>query len=147
MAFHLIDLDDFKAVNDTFGHQAGDELLKALAKRLRPVLRGRDTIARMGGDEFAAVQIGIASKEAVTSFAQRLIRTVSKPYHIGSRRIVIGTSVGIALAPADGDSADQLIQAADLALYQAKKMGRGTYCFFEEPERQYADAPHASARV
>ena len=133
LAFHLIDLDDFKAVNDTFGHQAGDELLKALAKRLRPVLRGRDTIARMGGDEFAAVQIGIASKEAVTSFAQRLIRTVSKPYHIGSRRIVIGTSVGIALAPADGDSADQLIQAADLALYQAKKMGRGTYCFFEAP--------------
>ncbi len=132
LAFHLLDLDQFKAVNDTFGHQVGDELLRLLSERLRAVVRESDTIARMGGDEFAAIQLGAGSEDAVTIFAQRLIAAASAPYEIGDNRILVGASIGIALAPTDGDRADQLIKHADLALYRAKEMGRGTCCFFEK---------------
>ncbi len=132
LAFHLLDLDRFKTVNDTLGHPIGDDLLKAVAQRLRRILRETETIARMGGDEFAIVQVGIEKEEAVTSFAQRVIDVISEPYDLGEHHIVVGASIGIALAPADGDTAEQLIKSADLALYQAKKQGRGTYSFFEK---------------
>jgi len=131
LAFYLLDLDDFKAINDTLGHPIGDELLKAVAERLRGALRETDTIARMGGDEFAVVQVGIATEKEVSSSAQRLIDAVSDPHDIGGHNIRVGASIGVALAPADGDTVDQLIRNADLALYRAKELGRGRFCFFE----------------
>jgi diguanylate cyclase (GGDEF)-like protein/PAS domain S-box-containing protein len=127
----LLDLDNFKTVNDTLGHPAGDKLLVAVASRLRAVVRETDTIARMGGDEFAIVQTSIMQPADATALAHRLIETVSAPYSIDGHQMVIGTSIGIALGPSDGTSPDQLIRNADLALYRAKGDGRGTYSFFE----------------
>ena len=118
-------------VNDTLGHPAGDKLLQQAAERLRTLVRETDTIARMGGDEFAIVQVAIAQPADATSLAQRIIEAVSEPYEIDGHQVVIGTSVGIAVGPDDGTTPDQIIRNADLALYRAKGDGRGTYRFFE----------------
>jgi diguanylate cyclase (GGDEF)-like protein len=129
-AVHMLDLDHFKTVNDTLGHPVGDRLLQTVAERLRPLLRETDTIARMGGDEFTIVQVGISGAEDAMALAQRIIETVGEPYEIGGHQVVIGTSLGIAMAPSDGTSVDQLMRNADLALYRAKGSGRGIHCFF-----------------
>ncbi len=131
VAVHMIDLDYFKSVNDTLGHPAGDRLLKIVTERLRALVRETDTVARMGGDEFAVVQVAIAQPADATSLAHRIIEVVSKPYDIEGQQVMIGTSVGIAMGPADGLSPEALIGNADLALYRAKGDGRGTVCFFE----------------
>ena len=131
VAVHLLDLDNFKTVNDTLGHGAGDKLLKQVADRLRGVVRDTDTIARMGGDEFAIVQSEITQPGDATALAYRAIEAVGNPYEIDGREMVIGTSVGIAVGPADGATSDQLMRNADLALYRAKGDGRRTYRFFE----------------
>jgi diguanylate cyclase (GGDEF)-like protein len=131
VAIHHIDLDQFKAVNDTFGHPAGDKLLKIVADRLRGVIRETDTIARMGGDEFVFVQAPIADPADATSLAQRVIKLMSEPYDVDGDQAVIGASIGIAVAPGDGSSSDKLLRNADLALYRAKGGGRGTFRFFE----------------
>ncbi len=131
VALHLIDLDHFKNVNDTLGHPAGDKLLQMVSDRLRGLAGETDTIARMGGDEFAVVQITIAQAADATSLAHRLIEVVSEPYDIDGQLVVIGTSVGIAVGRTDGTSPDQLIRNADLALYRAKGDGRGACRFFE----------------
>lgn len=135
LAFHLIDLDRFKQVNDTLGHGVGDELLKQVAARLRAAARETDTVARLGGDEFAAAQVGIDGEKEARLFAQRLIRALSKPYNINGHRIVIGASVGVALAPFAGDTTDALLRNADLALYEAKDRGRGTCCIFHKDSK------------
>lgn len=132
LAFYLLDLDDFKAVNDTLGHPIGDALLKAVAQRLRGIARETDTVARMGGDEFAVIQVGTVTDNTVISFARRLIEVVNEPYDIDGHHILVGASIGIALAPTDGDTADQLVRNSDLALYRAKELGRGRFCFFEK---------------
>jgi diguanylate cyclase (GGDEF)-like protein len=131
LATHLLDLDNFKAVNDTLGHPAGDRLLGLVSDRLRKVVRETDTIARMGGDEFAIVQVAIMQPAEATALAHRIIETVRAPFDLDGTQVVIGTSVGIAVGPADGTAPDQLIRNADLALYRAKSDGRGTYRFFE----------------
>jgi diguanylate cyclase (GGDEF)-like protein/PAS domain S-box-containing protein len=131
VATHLIDLDHFKTVNDTLGHPAGDKLLQTVAERLRSAVRETDTIARMGGDEFAIVQTAITQPADSTALAHRVIESVSAPYVIEGQQVVIGTSIGIAVGPSDGTNPDQLIRNADLALYRAKGDGRGTYRFFE----------------
>ncbi|KAB2936954.1 PAS-domain containing protein, partial [Hyphomicrobium sp.] len=131
VALHLIDLDHFKTVNDTLGHPAGDKLLEMASERLHGLVRETDTIARMGGDEFAIVQVAISSPADATSLAHRLIEVVSEPYEIEGQQVIIGTSVGIAIGPQDGRNPDQLIRNADLALYRAKSDGRRTFCFFE----------------
>jgi diguanylate cyclase (GGDEF)-like protein len=130
-ACHLLDLDDFKNINDTLGHPAGDKLLRQVADRLRALVRGTDTIARMGGDEFAILQSGLALPAEATGLAQRVIEVVSEPYDIDGHQVVIGTSIGIAMGPTDGATPDELIRNADLALYRAKGEGRGTFSFFE----------------
>ena len=129
VAVHLLDLDHFKTVNDTLGHPTGDKLLKMVAGRLRALVRETDTVARMGGDEFAVLQ-GIAQPADATVLALRIIEAVSAPYDLDGTQVVIGTSVGIAVGPADGTGPDQLIRNADLALYRAKGDGRSTYRFF-----------------
>jgi diguanylate cyclase (GGDEF)-like protein/PAS domain S-box-containing protein len=130
-AVHLLDLDHFKNVNDTLGHPAGDKLLKTATERLRSLVREMDTIARMGGDEFAILQMSIAQPADAGALARRVIDVVSEPYEIDGQQVVIGTSVGIAIGPADGVSPEQLVRNADLALYRAKGDGRGAFCFFE----------------
>jgi diguanylate cyclase (GGDEF)-like protein len=126
-----LDLDRFKSVNDTLGHPIGDKLLKAVAERLRACTRDTDLVARMGGDEFAILQIGPDTARATEQLAQRVREAVSAPYEIAGHNVVVGTSIGIALAPNDGVATDQLLKNADLALYRAKAGGRGMHCFFE----------------
>ena len=131
VAVHHLDLDQFKAVNDTFGHPCGDKLLKVVAERLRGLVGEADTIARMGGDEFVIVQTAIAGPADATSLAQGVIKELSEPYDIDGHQAVIGVSIGISVGPGDGSNPDKLLRNADLALYRAKSDGRGTFRFFE----------------
>jgi diguanylate cyclase (GGDEF)-like protein/PAS domain S-box-containing protein len=131
VAVHHLDLDQFKAVNDTFGHPAGDKLLRIVADRLRGLVRETDTIARMGGDEFVIVQAPIADPSDATSLAQQIIEWMSEPYDIDGHQATVGASIGIAVSPGDGLTTDKLLRNADLALYRAKGDGRGTFRFFE----------------
>jgi diguanylate cyclase (GGDEF)-like protein len=131
VAVHHLDLDQFKAVNDTFGHPTGDKLLKTVAERLRALVGETDTIARMGGDEFVIVQAPITDPTEATSLAQAIIASISEPFDLDGHQAVIGASVGIAVGPSDGLRPDKLLRNADLALYRAKGDGRGTFRFFE----------------
>ena len=131
LAVLYLDLDQFKTVNDTLGHPTGDKLLVAVADRLHKCLRDCDMVARFGGDEFAVLQIGLAGPHEAGAFAERIVTLLSEPYDIDGHQVMIGASVGIALAPADGEIAEQLLANADMALYQAKKDGRRTFCFFQ----------------
>jgi diguanylate cyclase (GGDEF)-like protein len=131
VAVHHLDLDQFKAVNDTFGHPAGDKLLKMVADRLRGLVRASDTIARMGGDEFVIVQAPIKDPAEATSLAEQIIRSISEPFDIDGHQAMIGASVGIAVGPGDGLRPDRLLRNADLALYRAKGDGRGVFRFFQ----------------
>ena len=127
----LIDLDRFKPVNDTLGHPIGDALLAKVADRLRSTVRPTDTVARIGGDEFIILQTGIREAADTQALARRLVDLIGRTYMVEGHLLTIGASVGVALAPADGTSADKLLKNADLALYRAKLDGRGTYRFFE----------------
>ena len=131
LAVLYLDLDHFKTVNDTLGHPVGDELLVTLAGRLRSCVRDTDLVARLGGDEFAVIQTGIEQTADVTALIARIQEAVRQPLDFGGHHVVSDTSIGIAMAPEDGDEADRLLKNADLALYAAKANGRGTYQFFE----------------
>jgi diguanylate cyclase (GGDEF)-like protein len=131
LAVHFIDLDHFKEVNDSLGHDGGDFLLKTVAERLRAITRAGDIVARLGGDEFVVVQTDIDGKDQVEDFAQRLASAVSAPMKLKEQEIVATVSVGVALAPADGTSPERLLKSADLALYKSKAEGRNCTCFFE----------------
>jgi diguanylate cyclase (GGDEF)-like protein len=126
-----LDLDNFKPVNDTLGHPIGDGLLREVAERLREITRECDIVARLGGDEFAILQGGIKDPEQAKALAERVIEILGVPYEIEGHQIVIGTSIGIAVAPTDSDDVDELLKRADLALYRAKSEGGSTYRFFE----------------
>lgn len=131
-AILFLDLDRFKNVNDSFGHPAGDELLKQVSQRLLETLRQVDVLARMGGDEFAVLMEGISTPSDAAKLAQALINALSAPFSLnGEREACVGCSIGISVFPSDADNPDHLIQNADAALYQAKANGRGTYRFFE----------------
>ncbi|MEH2531383.1 diguanylate cyclase (GGDEF)-like protein/PAS domain S-box-containing protein [Bradyrhizobium sp. AZCC 1588] len=131
VAVHHLDLDQFKAVNDTLGHPCGDKLLRSVAERLRRLVGDSDTIARMGGDEFVIVQAPISDPADATSLAQGVIDALSEPYEIDGQQAVIGVSIGISVGPGDGSNPDKLLRNADLALYRAKSDGRSTFRFFE----------------
>lgn len=130
-AILFLDLDGFKSVNDTIGHSVGDKLLVQVAARLKASVRNVDTLCRLGGDEFAILQTGLDQVGQATILAQRLGDIVKAPYEIDGHRVIVGTSIGIAMAPIDGTDASQLLKRADLALYQAKGAGRGTYRFYQ----------------
>jgi diguanylate cyclase (GGDEF)-like protein len=130
LAVFCLDLDNFKGVNDTLGHPIGDRLLGAIAERIRAAVGEADTVARLGGDEFAILQAN-ASPNAAGALARRLVGVISEPVEIDGQEINSGVSIGIALAPNDGNAADHLMKCADLALYRAKAEGRGTFRFFE----------------
>jgi len=132
LAVLCLDLDKFKDVNDTLGHSVGDSLLCAVSKRLRDIVRDSDLVSRTGGDEFSIVQSG-AEPPAATSaaLAGRVVEALSVPFDLGDHHVVIGASVGVAIAPDDGHDVDQLLKNADMALYRAKDDGRGRFHFFE----------------
>jgi diguanylate cyclase (GGDEF)-like protein len=130
-ALLCLDLDHFKEVNDTLGHTVGDLLLKAVADRLKDCLREGDSIARLGGDEFVVFQADVRSREQASFLAQRIVEVVDEIFIIDGKPIRVGVSIGIAIAPDDGDLADTILKHADTALYKAKSNGRGTFCFFE----------------
>ncbi len=129
-ALMMLDLDRFKQVNDTLGHPAGDELLQQVAARIERVIDGRGEIGRLGGDEFQIILHDMDDRGDLGELGQRLIQMISQPYQISGSRAVIGTSVGIAVSPYDGVECDELVKAADLALYAAKGGGRGQYRFY-----------------
>jgi diguanylate cyclase (GGDEF)-like protein len=126
-----VDLDRFKAVNDTLGHLVGDTLLKKVAQRFNSVLREGDILARLGGDEFAIIQSDVSQPAAAIALATRLIDLIGRAYAIDGHILHIGASVGVALSPDDGVESNVLLRNADLALYRAKEEGRGCYRFFE----------------
>ena len=130
-AILCLDLDHFKAVNDTFGHPVGDRLLQAVAERLHLCVREGDTITRLGGDEFAILLSGMGRPERASELAQRIVHRLSEPYDLDGRTIVVSVSIGIALAPEDGTSPDRLLKSADIALYRAKADQGAAYRFFE----------------
>jgi diguanylate cyclase (GGDEF)-like protein len=130
-AVHYLDLDNFKNVNDTLGHMLGDELLKLVASRLRHCIREADTVARVAGDEFAIIQTRIENPADVAAMAAHVCETIAEPYDIQDRCVSSNTSIGLAIAPGDGTTPDELLKNADLALYRAKADGRGTFRFFE----------------
>jgi diguanylate cyclase (GGDEF)-like protein/PAS domain S-box-containing protein len=130
-ALLCIDLDHFKEVNDGLGHLVGDQLLMEVAERLNRIVRPADIVARLGGDEFAILQIELASRADVEALANRVVAVLSQPFHLSGRAVRIGASLGIAFAPEDGVSADELIMHADMALYHCKQTGRGGFRVFE----------------
>jgi diguanylate cyclase (GGDEF)-like protein len=129
---HYLDIDNFKPVNDNLGHQAGDELLIAVANRLRGTVRDNDTVARIGGDEFAIVQTGIAKRGDAAVLARRVVALIGAPFRISNREVQVGASIGIAFAPFDGLNTDDVLGKADSALYRSKTGGRGRFTFFSE---------------
>jgi len=124
-ALLYLDLDQFKPVNDTMGHAVGDELLKSAAARIRRQVRESDTVARVGGDEFAVILSDIARREDAAIVAEKIVGALAAPFQLGSpaQSIEIGTSIGIAIYPADAQDADALVGAADAAMYRAKQTG------------------------
>ena len=125
-----VDLDDFKLVNDTLGHAAGDTVLCEGARRMTSVLREMDTVARVGGDEFTIVQANSEGWESARASASRLIAHLTETIDVGGQKVHCGASIGISLYPDDGASVDELLRHADLALYEAKASGRNSFCFF-----------------
>ena len=130
LAVLFIDLDHFKKINDSLGHQAGDELLVGAATRMKDLLRDVDTLARLGGDEFIILLGGPLTPDSVTTVAVRLVDSLQQPYRLAGTTAHSGASVGVALYPDDGLDADTLLRHADMAMYAAKREGRGNFQFF-----------------
>ncbi|MEZ5651108.1 MAG: EAL domain-containing protein [Burkholderiaceae bacterium] len=133
-----LDLDRFKSVNDTLGHSAGDRLLRQVAERLRRCVRGQDTVARFGGDEFAIIVEGPVTVAIADGIARRITDMLSQPFDIDGTEALVGVSIGIASVPQDGVTAEQLIKCADLAMYSAKHHGRGRFQHFSPDMDQMA---------
>jgi len=134
----FLDLDRFKVINDTLGHGTGDELLRLVCGRLQSTLRDSDTLARMGGDEFAILLTAPSGREVASALAARIIDLIERTYLIDGQIMNVGASIGIAVAPRDGLTRDDLLKSADLALYFSKGAGRGVFHFFEPPMAEKA---------
>jgi diguanylate cyclase (GGDEF)-like protein/PAS domain S-box-containing protein len=130
VALLFLDLDRFKIINDTLGHDVGDGVLKTLSKRLLSCVRKSDTVARLGGDEFALVLEDVSSPDNVVQIARKIISALSSPFEVDERELFITTSIGISMYPADGKDPQTLLKHADTAMYQAKELGRNTYRFY-----------------
>ena len=131
LAVLCLDLDRFKEVNDTLGHAVGDSLLKAVSERLKGCIRDTDTVCRASGDEFVIIQRPVSARAEAKALAKRIVDTLHEPFVLFGHQVMVGSSVGIAMAPEDTTDPEQLLRNADLALYRAKNEQRGTYRFFE----------------
>lgn len=131
-ALLFLDLDQFKRINDTLGHQAGDQLLLTIADRLKSCVRKQDTVARLGGDEFTILLNDLSETDSISSIAQTILNTLKEPVRLGKHEVIVSTSIGITLAPTDSINSETLMKNADLALYMAKENGRDGYHFFTE---------------
>ena len=140
LALHWIDLDEFKEVNDTYGHPIGDALLKAVAQRLRASIRKSDFLARLGGDEFAIIQTGGGRTEQCERLAKRVLGSIGRPYNILGQPITISASLGIVRAPAHGKTPDELLKNADIALYNVKTAGRRGFETYRRGCGRHVDA-------
>lgn len=138
-ALLYFDLDEFKRINDTLGHDAGDELLKEVAKRLRARLREEDTIARLGGDEFAVILSGITDRSQASAIAVNLQQAFAAPVKLGTHEVAISASIGITIAPEDASEEELLLKHADLAMYEAKARGKNTFHFFSHDLNEAAN--------
>jgi len=130
MALLFLDLDKFKPINDSLGHEAGDKVLKAVSARLASCLREGDTLARIGGDEFVVLLLNVTGEEEVGSVAQKIIGITSEPIAMKGRDVQVGCSIGIAIFPEDGADYDALLKNADAAMYCAKEAGRNNFQFY-----------------
>jgi len=139
MAVLYVDLDKFKPINDTLGHEAGDHVLREVARRLAACVRSSDTIARVGGDEFVVVVEEIARSNEAALVARKIIETLSRPIRYETHDCLIGASIGVAVFPDDGASMEEVCKAADIAMYRVKHAGRNGYCFFagEHPVEEF----------
>jgi diguanylate cyclase (GGDEF)-like protein len=131
VAVLFLDLDRFKSINDSLGHEVGNEVLKAVVKRLQGRLRPWDTLARMGGDEFTILFRHVAGKERSSQLGERILKAFSEPFNVGGKQLRVQTSIGIAVAPDDGEDVKTLFKNADTAMYQAKAVGRNTYVVYD----------------
>jgi len=129
LAILFIDLDAFKVVNDTLGHEVGDQLLIEVTVRMKTIFRGTDFLSRLGGDEFAALLTRI-SDDSIITVNERILEALSQPFEIDGQRVTIGASIGISIYPQDGEELDDLIRKADQAMYEAKKRGKNAYHFY-----------------
>ncbi len=132
LAVHFLDLDKFKDVNDTLGHAAGDMLIFEFGHRIKSLLRGHDTLARFGGDEFAVIQTGVKSTADVETLARRIITATGEMFDLDGAQAYVGVSIGIAMAPTNASDADSLMRLADIALYRSKNEGRNRFSFFAQ---------------
>ena len=130
LAVLFIDIDHFKSINDSLGHTAGDVLLRTIALRLRSTLRTEDTVARLGGDEFTVLVSGVKDPNDLLRLAQKLHSTIKVPVEVASRELTVSASIGVGLYPQDGETAEQLLRNADLAMYRAKELGRDRTQFY-----------------
>lgn len=131
-ALFFLDLDQFKRINDTLGHHAGDQLLLTVAERLTSCVRNQDTVARIGGDEFTILLNNVTDTDKIASIAQNILTSLKEPIRLGKHEVIISTSIGVTLAPTDSYCSETLMKNADLALYMAKENGRDGYYFFTE---------------
>lgn len=143
VAVHVLDLDHFKDVNDTMGHAAGDALIQGVAQRLTHCVRESDTVGRLGGDEFGIIQVDPSGPEGMATLAQKVVNSLARPLFIEGQNVHTGVSIGVSVYPDDTEEPEQIMRNSDMALYQAKGEGRGTYRFFvarmnEEAQRRRA---------
>jgi diguanylate cyclase (GGDEF)-like protein len=132
VALLLLDLDHFKNINDSYGHDAGDELLKKVVIRINSCLRGNEMFARLGGDEFAIVLSGVSDAKEASFVSRRIIDVLDEPIYVKGNKVQCGVSIGIAMYPQNGATSESLVKYADIAMYRAKHQGRNRYCFFQE---------------
>ena len=140
----LLDLDRFKSVNDTLGHDVGDELLKSVAERLKACVREVDTVARMGGDEFTIVLEGVSSEQSIVVVAKRITESISSIFHLKGHDVSVGISIGVTVYPHDDHSIDELLKHADSAMYRAKQQGGSGFAFHEASGYNHAATYSAS---
>jgi diguanylate cyclase (GGDEF)-like protein len=131
-ALLFIDLDRFKPINDQYGHQVGDLVLREVAKRLRTCIRGTDTVSRQGGDEFLMALTDLRNGEAAAPIAQKALAALTQPFHVAGQEMTLGASIGIALSPDEGDTFENLLHRADEAMYRAKNAGGNAFRFYTE---------------
>ena len=135
-AVYLIDLNGFKCVSDKFGHKAGDAVLRVVGQRLHAAMRNNDILARLGGDEFAVIANNLQSHDDADELSNRFSRALQDVIQVDGHAQIVGAAIGIAFFPEDGETADDILHAADIAMYRAKRFGGTTSKFFREPNRQ-----------